>query len=159
MSKIFILSHHEVLPVLTSFIDITNIPKQYGGELDFAWCQMPNLDPKIKDLATWDNGYTEFPKGPLRWVTTEDGTQMEAIARGTVDKEERHTRVCTIPVAFSEAAPVPVEALAGEAADTAVVVDSEEDVTDAPETLVQKLSLSEKTAEVEALPNGKTEAA
>lgn len=189
VSKIFILSHHEVLPVLTSFIDTKNIPKQYGGELDFVWCQMPNLDPKIKELATWENGFTEFPKGPLRWVSTEGGKKMEAFARGTVDKKERNTRVCTIPVAFSEeAAPAvevlpgeaadtavvapPVEALAGEAADTAVVVDvpTDEEFKDVPESPikspaiadiqgVQNLSLSEKTAEVESVPNGKAEAA
>lgn len=172
VSKIFILSHHEVLPVLTSFIDTKNIPKQYGGELDFVWCQMPNLDPKIKELATWENGFTEFPKGPLRWVSTEEGKKMEAFARGTVDKKERNTRVCTIPVAFSEEAAPAVEALAGEAADTAVVVDvpTDEEFKDAPESPikspaiadiqgVQNLSLSEKTAEVESVPNGKAEAA
>lgn len=100
VSKIFILSQHEVLPVLSSFIDIKNIPKQYGGELDFEWCQMPNLDPKIKELATWENGFTEFPKGPMYWVPTEEGKTIEALARGTVDQKERNIKVCSIPVAF-----------------------------------------------------------
>lgn len=102
VSKIFILSQSEVLPTLKSFIDTQNIPKQYGGELDFQWCQMPNLDPKIKELATWENGHTDFPKGPLYWVPIEGGKKLEALARGSVDKKDRNVRVCTIPVAFAE---------------------------------------------------------
>lgn len=100
VSKIFILSHHEVFPVLSSFLDPKNIPKQYGGELDFKWGQAPNLDPKIKELATWENGFTEFPTGPIYWVLIEGGTRMEAVARGSVDKQQRDIKVCSIPVAY-----------------------------------------------------------
>ncbi|KAF3768076.1 CRAL/TRIO domain-containing protein, partial [Cryphonectria parasitica EP155] len=102
VSKIFVLSHSEVLPTLTSFIDIENIPKQYGGKLDFNWCEMPNLDPKIKELATWENGYTEFPKGPVYWVPIDGGKRLECIARGSVNKQQRNERVCTIPAAFAD---------------------------------------------------------
>lgn len=139
MSKIFILSPHEVLPVLTSFIDIKNIPKQYGGELEFEWCQMPNLDSRIKEFATWENGFTEFPKGPIYWVPTEQGTRMEALARGTINKKERNTRVCTIPVAFAdqdhkteekEALPAPPAAENGAAVPAAV--DSAKDIPTSP---------------------------
>lgn len=157
VSKIFILSQQEVFPTLSSYIDVQNIPKQYGGQLDFAWCQMPNLDPKIKALATWENGFTEFPKGPIYWVPVEGGKRMAALARGTVDKKERNTRVCTIPVAFAEE----------EEEDEEEFKDAPEEPTDLPG--VQNLSLqddaeaplSEKAVEVapSSLPNGKAEAA
>lgn len=103
VSKIFILSHSEVLPVLTSFIDPANIPKQYGGTLDFAWGQAPNLDPAIRDAADWEGAAKEnpaFPKGPMYWRPIDGGKRVECVAVGSVDKVERCVRVCTLPVAF-----------------------------------------------------------
>lgn len=105
VSKIFILSHSEVLPVLTSFIDPANIPKQYGGTLDFAWGQAPNLDPAIRDAADWEGDAKEnpaFPKGPAYWRPIDGGKRVECVAVGSVDKVERCVRVCTLPVAFPE---------------------------------------------------------
>lgn len=105
VSKIFILSHSEVLPVLTSFIDPANIPKQYGGTLDFAWGQAPNLDPVIRDAAEWEGAAKDnpaFPKGPAYWRPIDGGKRVECVAVGSVDKVERCVRVCTLPVAFPE---------------------------------------------------------
>lgn len=102
VSKIFILSHAEVLPTLKTFITLENIPKQYGGSLDFTWGDMPTLDPKIQDLATWENGFTAFPTGPVYWKKIDDGKRMECVAVGSVDKKDRNVRVCTIPVAFAD---------------------------------------------------------
>lgn len=103
VSKIFILSHSEVLPVLSSFIDPSNIPKQYGGTLDFAWGQAPNLDPVIRDAADWEGAAKDnpaFPKGPAYWRPIDGGKRVECVAVGSVDKVERCVRVCTLPVAF-----------------------------------------------------------
>lgn len=105
VSKIFILSHSEVLPVLSSFIDPANIPKQYGGTLDFTWGQAPNLDPVIRDAADWEGEAKEnpaFPKGPAYWRPIDGGKRVECVAVGSVDKVERCVRVCTLPVAFPE---------------------------------------------------------
>lgn len=96
VSKIFILSEAEVLPTLTSFIDIKNIPKSYGGELEFDWGERPNLDTGIHDVCKWENGHKEFPPGPCLWRTIEDGEKLECIAVGSVDKVERRERVCTV---------------------------------------------------------------
>lgn len=90
-----------MLPTLNTFITTDNIPKQYGGDLEFTWGDMPKLDPKIRDLATWENGFTEFPKGPVYWKKIDDGKKMECVAVGSVDKKDRYERVCTIPVAFA----------------------------------------------------------
>ncbi|KAL2220143.1 putative phosphatidylinositol transporter [Thermoascus aurantiacus ATCC 26904] len=59
-SKIFILSPSEVLPTLTAFMDPSSIPKQYGGELDWEWGDMPNLDEPARQLA----GGLEIPPKP-----------------------------------------------------------------------------------------------
>ncbi|PWY90818.1 phosphatidylinositol transporter [Aspergillus heteromorphus CBS 117.55] len=50
-SKIFILSAAEVKPTLTSFMDPSSIPKQYGGDLDWTWGDMPYLDEEAGKLV------------------------------------------------------------------------------------------------------------
>lgn len=46
-------------PELRKFIDNENIPKLYGGELDFNFEDEPNLDQASKDAIG------EMPKGPV----------------------------------------------------------------------------------------------
>lgn len=50
-SKIFILSGSEVKPTLTKFMDPSSFPKQYGGELDWQWGSMPDLDEPARAVA------------------------------------------------------------------------------------------------------------
>ncbi|KAK1749474.1 putative sec14 cytosolic factor protein [Echria macrotheca] len=108
VSKIFILSAHEVKPTLESFIDPANIPQQYGGGLEFKWLDRPNLDPYIRERATWMDGFTDFPEGPVYWVPSEDGTKLECIAAGSVKGEQRWAKVCSIPRVFQQEKPVEV---------------------------------------------------
>ncbi|EFX06001.1 cellular retinaldehyde-binding/triple function protein [Grosmannia clavigera kw1407] len=112
VSKIFILGPQEVLPTLLSFIAKKDIPKKYGGELDFTWGQMPNLDPAIRARTTWENDFTDFPKGPLFWRPI-DGGRVECVAAGSVKKVERMARVCTMPTCFKGAAAVVPEEVTG----------------------------------------------
>lgn len=100
VSKIFILSPSEVRPTLESFIEPRNIPKHYGGELDFGFFDRPNLDSKIRERLTWENGYTDFPEGPAYWVPIDGGKRLACVAVGSKEGKERRERVCTIPVAF-----------------------------------------------------------
>ena len=46
-------------PELRKIIDNENIPKSYGGELDFKFEDEPNLDQASKDAIG------EIPKGPV----------------------------------------------------------------------------------------------
>lgn len=98
-SKIFILSQHEVLPTLTQFIDIENIPKKYGGQLEFECGQMPALDPQIRDCLTLAPGpETEkfFLTAPVRWTDENDEGEMTALGVGTLDGQQRHAPVATL---------------------------------------------------------------
>ncbi|KAL2267363.1 hypothetical protein VTJ83DRAFT_4640 [Remersonia thermophila] len=99
VSKIFILQPHEVKSTLEAFIEPRNIPKAYGGELDFDFFDRPNLDPKIKEAVSWENGYADFPAGPAYWVPDEDGKRMVCFAVGSKGGKERRERVCTVPAA------------------------------------------------------------
>lgn len=97
-------------PTLESFIDTKNIPKAYGGELDFKWGQLPNLDPAIREAVTWENGHTDFPGGPLYWRPI-DEDRLECVAVGSINQVERMERVCTIPRSYKGVhAVVPEEA-------------------------------------------------
>lgn len=135
VSKIFILSHAEVLPVLTSFIDPSNIPKQYGGTLDFAWGQAPALDPAIRDAADWEGAAGDspaFPKGPAYWRPIDGGRRVECVAVGSVDKVERCVRVCTLPVPFPEGEAEAEPSAANGSAVPAVTTTTTTDAKDAP---------------------------
>ena len=84
-SKIMILKGNEVLPTLSSHIDIANIPKRYGGEHNFGHGMQPDLDPAIKEIIDWlapCNG--SFPEGPMKLVCSSIGARL-AVATGSVD--------------------------------------------------------------------------
>lgn len=122
VSKIFILSPTEVLPTLKSFIAVENIPKKYGGELDFGWNDHSKLDAAIKNTVEWADGYdAEFPTGPLYWVPIDGGKRLQCIARGTVGGKERRNVVGSIPVAVAkEEEQQPQEAVVNGAAEEAI---------------------------------------
>lgn len=167
VSKIFILGPAEVFPVLNSFMEVENIPKQYGGKLEFGWRDQPNLDPKIKERATWESGFDTFPKGPVLWKAIDDEL-LECVAVGSVNKKQRNVRVCTLPRSYKsvistnqpyhradgEAAPATGAAAAApssvEATQPATAVDIAE-----VESSVQKLDIQEHKSSAEAENTGK----
>ncbi|KAF7589942.1 hypothetical protein BBP40_003481 [Aspergillus hancockii] len=110
-SKIFILSSSEVLPTLSSFMETTSIPKQYGGELDWQWGEMPNLDDEARkivgELETPPaEGETKpsFIKGPILFK----GDKVEIL--GKVNGESRKKSITvptTQPTESSAKAPEP----------------------------------------------------
>ncbi|KAI1135021.1 CRAL/TRIO domain-containing protein [Hypoxylon sp. FL0543] len=100
VSKIFILQEHDVLPVLTTFMHMKDIPKNYGGELEWDFFDEPAWDDEIKRICQWENGYTTFPPGPLYWRPIDDGKRLECVAVGSKDGKDRNERVCTITRAY-----------------------------------------------------------
>ncbi|KAI1177013.1 CRAL-TRIO domain-containing protein [Nemania sp. FL0916] len=140
VSKIFILSDHDVLPVLTTFMDLEDIPKNYGGKLDWSFFDEPAYDDEIKRIVTWENGFTNFPPGPCHWHRTEDGKRLECLAVGSQDGKERRVRVCTVPIAFPPASDVVDEIPAVNGDKEAATTEGSADVT--TETTTAKTSLS-----------------
>ncbi|KAJ5674768.1 CRAL/TRIO domain-containing protein [Penicillium maclennaniae] len=68
-SKIFILSASESKSFLLSHINPSDLPKEYGGELEWQWRDQPDLDESARELV--DEVYHKtnrggvFSKGPL----------------------------------------------------------------------------------------------
>lgn len=79
---------------LRKFIDPANIPKKFGGELDYEFGKMPVLDPALKDLITWEGSHTDIPHGPMFWHDRGDYLELEAV--GSVDKQERREMICKL---------------------------------------------------------------
>ena len=92
-SKIFILSSQEVLPTLSTFIDVENIPKKYGGGLDFECGMPPVLDPAVRKYLTMtpsQNSTSElmFLTAPVKWMEHEDG-DLVAMGVGSLNGKAR----------------------------------------------------------------------
>ncbi|KAF4979998.1 hypothetical protein FZEAL_3860 [Fusarium zealandicum] len=102
VSKIFILGNHEVKTVLEQYIEPRNVPKQYGGQLDYKFGGLGIPDPHWEGIVEWENGHKTFPSGPMVWEETDNG-RLACVARGVKDGQPRHERVCTIPKTFGVA--------------------------------------------------------
>ncbi|KAI0021592.1 CRAL-TRIO domain-containing protein [Xylariomycetidae sp. FL0641] len=100
VSKIFILSDADVMPVLTQFMEVSAIPKAYGGQLEWTFFDEPAWDAEIRRICRFENGHAKFPEGPMYWRPVQGEDRLECLAVGTQDQKQRQERVCTIPVAF-----------------------------------------------------------
>ncbi|KAK9422646.1 putative CRAL-TRIO domain-containing protein [Seiridium unicorne] len=101
VSKIFILGPTEALPVLASFIDIRNIPKAYGGDLEWDFYDEPRWDdPEFERIITFQNGHTSVPPGPMLLRPQPDGKTIDLVAVGSQDQKQRMEVFATIPKAF-----------------------------------------------------------
>ncbi|KAL3420018.1 CRAL/TRIO domain-containing protein [Phlyctema vagabunda] len=107
-SKIFILSASDTKKTLESFIDPANIPKKYGGQLEFEFGDMPVLDAAaFGENIKWNGDLKDFPHGPMYWINkkgekvegmeVEEEETIQAIAAGTTESgTQRSQEVCTL---------------------------------------------------------------
>jgi hypothetical protein len=107
VSKIFILSAAEVKPTLLQYMEEENIPKKYGGKLDFKFGDMPMLEPAIADSLEWHDetrkgGFRSFPTGPIKWQRGADG-KMQAVAVGSKNGTKRNMPIAEIRPAANTA--------------------------------------------------------
>ncbi|EMD00286.1 hypothetical protein BAUCODRAFT_62741 [Baudoinia panamericana UAMH 10762] len=93
VSKIFILSDKTMFETLSKYVDVDNIPKKYGGRLDWQFGDRPFLEPAIADNLRWkedvrEKGHRTLPKGPVRWQYDDKG-DLVATAIGTEHGKRR----------------------------------------------------------------------
>jgi len=72
VSKIFILSKHEVKPTLSKYMETRDFPKRYGGDLDWEWGDLPHLDDETR-AAVEKDGNKGWVRGPCQWL---DGKRL-----------------------------------------------------------------------------------
>jgi hypothetical protein len=101
VSKIFVLAPHEVKPTLEAFIDPKNIPKKYGGELDYSFGQLGNPDPAWEGVIRWEKGHNSFPSGPLLWEDVPGEDRLACVQLGAENGKTKREVICTLPRAWN----------------------------------------------------------
>ncbi|KAK1959972.1 CRAL/TRIO domain-containing protein [Colletotrichum sublineola] len=167
VSKIFILSPHEVRPTLEQFIEPRNIPKQYGGELDFTFGDQPTVDPAWEGVVRWEPGHDRFRSRPALWRETADGARLECVGVGSVGGVEQNELICSVPKVWPPPATAP-PAAAAEPTPAATPATKEGSVAEGTQTEpvevrasspvpeLQKLSLSDTKEIAEKHTEGST---
>jgi len=83
------LSKDELRQKLEACIAPENIPKRYGGLLDWEFGDAPDMDPDIMPLVGEDLLADGPLRGPVRWIVQGDGSQGRAVKVGTVAGQNR----------------------------------------------------------------------
>ncbi|ORX37620.1 CRAL-TRIO domain-containing protein [Kockovaella imperatae] len=100
-SKVFILPSKDLFAKLSEHIDPENIPKKYGGQLDWKWGDLPNYDPALLKLVDPVQEELTLPIGPTRWEEGDDG-EMVLVATGTKDGEPRREKVLKLKSKYDD---------------------------------------------------------
>ena len=85
VSKIFILSSTDVFPTLSKFIDPENIPRKFGGTLDYEFGQLAPVDPAYADKIKW-----KYP------IEEETQTTMEAKTKSKKKSKDNSSKRTSI---------------------------------------------------------------
>lgn len=86
---------------LQRYIDVENIPKKYGGSLNWEWGCPPSLDKSAQNALKWQQpakdaqGRDTFPPGPIKWRKDQNG-DMLAMAVGSGHGRRRNDHVATL---------------------------------------------------------------
>ncbi|KAF2170392.1 hypothetical protein M409DRAFT_19215 [Zasmidium cellare ATCC 36951] len=97
VSTIFILSEAQVKPTLEKFVDSSEIPKRYGGTLDWEFGDLPLIDSELLGLMNMEDGIPTILPGPIRWRKSADGTRVEAHALGSSSGQQRDEVIAHMP--------------------------------------------------------------
>ena len=68
---------------MENYIETSNIPKRYGGSLDWEFGDLPLLEPEILKVMDMGEGVKSIPIGPIRWQQDENASKIEAHALGS----------------------------------------------------------------------------
>lgn len=80
-------------------MDIENIPKKYGGKLDFECGKLPALDSQVRDclnIAGGPDAERLFLTAPVRWMDDTEEGEMTALGVGSIDGKQRKEPVATL---------------------------------------------------------------
>lgn len=93
---------------LEQYIDPANIPKKYGGTLEYEFGMLPVLEPAFQEQLNWDNpqeekGAKTFPTGPIRWKP--NGSESKATGLGSLDQKPRDMPIATMKLGPPQGTP------------------------------------------------------
>lgn len=91
--KIFVLSASEATEKLTEFIAPENLPKRFGGMLDWTFPTLPLPDAETEAII--GNLADKWVKGPIRYISKPEGDILMAV--GSQDGQLRRETLAQIP--------------------------------------------------------------
>lgn len=91
-AKIEILDSADVTKTLSQFIDLENIPKQFGGSFEFEHGMLPNVELRIQEVLDGVLPAGCSLAGPFKWVVDEAG-KRSVVPLGTVKGARRDKAV------------------------------------------------------------------
>ena len=91
--KVFVLSASEATKKLTEFIAPENLPKRFGGMLDWTFPMRPVPDAETKKLI--GSLAEEWIEGPIRYLSKPEGDFLVAV--GSQDGQLRRETLARIP--------------------------------------------------------------
>jgi hypothetical protein len=94
--KVVVLTADEMLPTLTKYIDIENIPSMFGGEFDWDHGTPLDIDVGIQAGLKWERE-KQLPPGPMKWVLDES-ERKTAVAVGSIDGVTRTQIIAQVKV-------------------------------------------------------------
>lgn len=85
---------------LEQYIEPQNIPKKYGGQLDYKFGDLPVLEPIIEQSLKWREpaargAHKTFPTGPIKWQYDEAG-DLVAVAVGSENGKQRNKAIASL---------------------------------------------------------------
>lgn len=88
---------------LEQYIDLDNIPKKYGGNLNWEFGDLPFLDPGIVKSLKWEEsneqkGHKTIPIGPIKWKYDDNG-DLAATAIGSEHGKPRNRVIARYVIA------------------------------------------------------------
>lgn len=98
VSKIFVLSQDQVKPTLERFVESCDLPRRYGGTLDWEFGDLPLVEAELLEVMNVEDGVPTILPGPLRWRRSVDGMKVEAHALGSTSGQPRDQVIAHIPI-------------------------------------------------------------
>ena len=92
-SKISVLATSEAKAVLSTRIDLEDLPVSYGGTLPWEYGMCPNLDDEAREMV--GSFADRWIEGPIRYVPRDDRDEIHAA--GTEAKGLRRAVLAKLP--------------------------------------------------------------
>ncbi len=90
--KIFVLSASEATKKLTEFVELENLPKRFGGALDWTFPMRPVPDAETNEII--GSLAEKWVDGPIRYISKPDGDALVAV--GSHDGRSRRETLARI---------------------------------------------------------------
>lgn len=91
---IIVSSGEDSLSTLTPYLDVENIPTEYGGKFTYKPGMTPMLDEGLRKHMKWTLPRDSLPEGPIKFIQDEN-KRRAVLATGSMDGAKRDDIIAT----------------------------------------------------------------